>query len=319
MTDMDKQSPDMDTLEQAAAWFLDLRHLTADAPEHQEHARWLALHPSHRQAWERVQRLQHSFGQLPGAVRSETFQTARGNRRQLLRNLTALLVLGSTVTLGWHQKEALRGLVAHHRTGTGERSHITLDDGSDVQLNTATAFDVHYGADRRELHLYEGEIIVTTATELQQRPFSVRTRHGSVYALGTRFSVFTQVGGTRVQVFEQAVEVRPATHGNTLQLHAGEQSYFSSMAVQKSTPLDMDADAWRNGLLVVDNWPLGRVVHELARYHKGHLGCDPVIAHLTLSGIFHLDDIAGVLQHLTASLPVRIITRFSYWVRVTSA
>lgn len=309
----------MDTLEQAAAWFLDLRHIAADAPEHQEHARWLALHPSHRQAWDRVQRLQHSFGQLPGAVGSETFRAARGNRRQLLRNLTALLVLGSTVTLGWHQRENVRGLVAHHRTGTGERRHITLDDGSDVLLNTATAFDVHYGAGQRELHLYEGEIIVTTATDVQQRPFFVSTRHGSVHALGTRFSVFTQTGSSRVQVFEQAVEVRPASRDDSLQLQAGEQSYFSSTAVQKSTPLDTDADAWRNGLLVVDNWSLGRVIHELARYHKGHLGCDPAITHLTLSGIFHLDDIAGVLQHLTASLPVRVIKRSSYWVRVTAA
>ncbi|THF65552.1 DUF4880 domain-containing protein [Pseudothauera nasutitermitis] len=319
MTETFARRPDAATLERAAAWYLDLRNAGPDAPEHQEHARWLALDPTHRQAWERVQRLRHTFDQLPEAVGRDTFHAAHSARRQMLKTLTVLLMTGATGTLAWREKEAIQVLTATHRTGTGERSEITLADGGQLQLNTATALDVRYDASQREIRLHHGEILITTAPDPQQRPFIVRTRHGSIRALGTRFAVRADTGDSLVQVFEHAVEIRPADGATPLLLQTGQQARFSATATQPAAPLEANADAWSNGLLAVDNWPLGRVIDELARHHKGHLGCDPAIAHLTLSGVFHLDDIPGVLQNLSATLPIRVVYRTRYWVRVTAS
>ncbi|ENO88754.1 FecR domain-containing protein [Thauera linaloolentis] len=319
MTETLARRPDAATLERAAAWYLDLLNAAPDAPQHQEHARWLALDPMHRQAWERVQRLQHTFGQLPGAIGRDTFQSARASRRQLIKKLSVLLMAGGAGTLAWRQKETIQALAATHRTATGERTEITLTDGGHLQLNTATALDVRYGASQREIRLHHGEILVTTAPDPQRRPFIVRTRHGSIRALGTRFAVRADRGGSLVQVFEHAVEIRPTDSTDALLLEAGQQARFSATATQATTALEANADAWSKGLLAVDNWPLGRVIDELARHHKGHLGCDPAIAQLTLSGVFHLDDIPGVLQNLTATLPIRVVYRSRYWVRVIAA
>lgn len=311
--------PDAATLERAAAWYLDLRDAAPDAPQHQEHARWLALDPAHRQAWDRVQRLQHTFGQLPEPVGRDTFQSARASRRQLIKKLSVLLMAGGTGALAWRQKETLQALAATHRTSTGERTEITLADGGHLQLNTATALDVRYGASQREIRLHHGEILVTTALDPQQRPFIVRTRHGSIRALGTRFIVRDDTAGSLIQVLEHAVEIHPADGPGPMLLQAGQQTRFSADGAQPAEPLQANADAWSKGLLAVDDWPLGRVIDELARHHKGHLGCDPAIAHLTVSGVFHLDDIPGVLQNLSATLPIRAVYRTRYWVRVTAA
>ncbi|MCV2215977.1 FecR domain-containing protein [Thauera sp. Sel9] len=319
MTEALKRRPDAATLERAAAWYLDLRDAAPDAPQHQEHARWLALDPTHRQAWERVQRLRQVFEQLPEPIGHDTFRAAHGARRQMLKTLIVLLTTGGAGTLAWRERETVRALAATHRTGTGERGEIILADGAQLQLNTATALDVRYDASQREIRLYEGQILVTTAPDPQQRPFIVRTRHGSIRALGTRFTVRDAVTDSLVQVLEHAVEIRPAGGTAPLLLQAGQQARFTAAAAHIPAPLEANADAWGKGLLVVDGWPLGRVIDELARHHKGHLGCDPAVAHLTLSGAFHLDDIPDVLENLSATLPIRVIYRTRYWVRVTAA
>lgn len=316
---MRARQPDAATFEQAAAWYLDLRDAAPDASIHQEHAHWLTLDPIHRQAWERVQRLQQAFERLPEPVGLGTFHSARTSRRQMIKKLVMLLAIGGTATLAWQRKNTLYALTASHRTGTGERRTVTLADGGLLQMNTATTLDIRYDASRRTIHLYEGEILVATAPDTQARPFIVQTRHGSIRALGTRFVVRDDAESSQVQVLEHAVEIQPGNGTERLRLEAGEQTRFTAVATQAIEPLEPHADAWSSGLLMVDNWSLARMTQELARYHKGHLGCDPAVAALTLSGIFHLDDIPGVLDNLSAILPIRIQYRTRYWIRINAA
>ncbi|MEB3735955.1 hypothetical protein ULG90_04610 [Halopseudomonas pachastrellae] len=72
-------------------------------------------------------------------------------------------------------------------------------------------------------------------------------------------------------------------------------------------------------MLVVDNIALSDFVDELARYRQGLLGCDPAIASLRLSGVFQLDQPELLLDDLTGILPVRVIRRTRWWVRVVPA
>jgi transmembrane sensor len=69
-------------------------------------------------------------------------------------------------------------------------------------------------------------------------------------------------------------------------------------------------------MLVVNDWRLEDFVRELQRYRPGHLGCDPAVAALRISGAFHLTSTDTILDNLTSTLPVRI-RRFSrYWASV---
>ena len=59
-----------------------------------------------------------------------------------------------------------------------------------VTLSTASAIDLRFSDTERLVVLRAGEILVATSPDnaAAPRPFLVRTRHGTVRALGTRYS-----------------------------------------------------------------------------------------------------------------------------------
>ncbi|WZB68889.1 FecR domain-containing protein [Achromobacter xylosoxidans] len=87
-----------------------------------------------------------------------------------------------------------------------------LADHSRIVLNAATAMDVLFDARQRLIALHAGEILVETSPDPAPvaRPFIVRTREGSITALGTRFVVRRDDGVSTVQVLDGAVRVAPA-------------------------------------------------------------------------------------------------------------
>jgi transmembrane sensor len=145
----------------------------------------------------------------------------------------------------------------------------------------------------------------------------VHTADGSIRALGTRFVVRREADHTQVCVQEHAVEVRAAHLASpAVRVNAGQQLSFRQDEVDPVQRANPQADAWTRDMLVVNDWPLADFVMELQRYRPGHLGCDPAIAALRISGAFHLGNTDTILDNLTSTLPVRI-RRFSrYWARV---
>ena len=310
------QSRDHATLEAAARWYVDLRDEVPDEATREAHRSWLALDPRHAQAWERLSRLQDKLGQVAPGIARPTLASARAKRRDVLKVMSILLAAGGAGSLAWNTTP-LSGLMADQRTGTGERRRVRLDDGSQLQLNTATAVDIRYSASLRELRLFSGEILIETAHDALARPFIVQTAQGSIRALGTRFIVRCEAARTQVCVQAHAVEVRSAHRPDSaVRVDAGQQLSFDNDrigAVQRAQP---QADAWTRGMLVIDDWRLGDFIDELQRYRPGHLGCDPAVAALRISGAFHLGSTDTVLDNLTSTLPVRI-RRFSrYWASV---
>ena len=313
--------PAMDhaTLEAAARWYVDLRTDAPDAALREAHRRWLECDPRHVQAWERLTRLQDKFGQLAPGIARPTLTSARAKRRDVLKVLSVLLAAGGAGTLAW-TRTPLPTLMADQRTATGERRRLQLDDGSLLQLNTATAVDIRYSASVREIRLLSGEIQIQTAADQQARPFIVHTPSGSVRALGTRFVVRHDSDHSQVSVQEHAVEVRSASGvGPAVRVETGQQLSFSTDQlgpVQRANP---QVDAWTRDMLVIDNWRLADFIAELQRYRPGHLGCAPAVANLRISGAFHLASSDAILDNLTSTLPVRL-RRFSrYWTRVEAA
>lgn len=313
------QSLDHATLEAAARWYVDLRGETPDEAMREAHRRWLERDPRHLQAWERLGRLQDTFEQIAPGIARPTLSSARAKRRDVLKVLSILLAAGGAGTLAW-TATPLPTLMADQRTGTGERRRVRLDDGSQLQLNTATAVDIRYSESLREVRLLSGEIFIQTAHDPLTRPFVVHTRDGSIRALGTRFIVRCETDQTQVGVQEHAVEVRCANlPGPAVRVEAGQQLSFREDQVGPLQPATPQADAWTRDMLVVNDWRLADFISELQRYRPGHLGCDPAIAALRISGAFHLGNTDTILDNLTSTLPVRI-RRFSrYWARVEPA
>lgn len=319
-------APDHDALRQAAEWFAALG--AADAGE-RDRARWHAWHEAraeHRRAWQRVLAIsgQLAVPQAERAAAEAALDAARqaGQRRRAIK---ALALFGVSTGVGWAAwtsppgQTLLAGLGADYRTGKGDTGEFTLADGSRLWLDTASAADADFGPTLRRIVLRSGRFLVETATDGARpaRPLVVDTAEGRLRALGTRFGVQQMSGTTELAVYAGRVEVRPSDPAAGVRIvETGERLRFTHQTIEAPQAAALAGEAWARGVLLADNLPLPVFVAELARYRRGLLHCDPVLAHLRVAGGYPLSDPDRALAMLEAALPVRVRQRLPGWVVV---
>lgn len=308
----------------AVEWFVLLASGSATDQDRKAWASWRAAHAAHEAEWTRIERVQGLMLGMPAEVATTTLRRSGApRRRHILRSIAAATTVGVLGYGSWRGATSpmTAALLADARTASGEQRQITLPDGSLVTLNTATALDIRYDADWRALTLLDGEILVETAAArgtsgaADPRPLVIDTRWGRVRALGTRFMLRQDDAQLTVAVLQSAVEARTPT-GLTQRVNAGQQLIVNTHGYGPLTTLSPEADAWTYGSLIVDNARLGDVVAELARYRRGHLGCDARAANLRVSGAFPVQDIDQALAALAAALPVRVDQTTRFWTNV---
>ncbi len=303
-------------LDEAAVWLMQLHAGNVTDADRQAFERWRQSSPQHGLAWSRAERLMNKLGGLPArlampALSHSVTQPVNPGRRVALGKLALLLVAAPAGWSAW-QHTPWREWSADHHTAIGERRDIVLADGSRITLNTATAVNVYFDDTQRRIALFDGEILIQTATDtVQQRPFLVSTKEGQLHALGTRFNVRQLEGRTQVAVLEGAVAVQPkdgpvmsGTTGEHV-LQAGQQTIFSRSSVDASTTVDVNATAWTKGMLRADKMRLADFAAELARYRRGGVHCDPAVAGLRISGAFPVQDSQRTLAMLQSTYPLR--------------
>lgn len=310
-------------VDQAVEWLVRLGAAGATDPCRAQWRQWRAAHPEHERTWQHIEavdrRLQQGMRGIPAdAALHALAAPASASRRRALRLMSVALLAGA----GWSTYRTLpwREWSADLQTAHGEQRSMVLADGTQLQLNTATAVDVQYDATQRSLRLLDGEIFIATAPDTQQptRPFTVQTVAGRVVPLGTRFAVRRDGDVVQVAVTESVVELHPAAGDRVTRVAAGQVARFSTLDAGEPQPL-RDEMAWTQGVLVASDMRLGDFTNELSRYLRGHLGCDPQIAGLRISGVFPVDDPQRTLQALTEVLPVRISRLGGLWVRIVAA
>jgi transmembrane sensor len=226
-----------------------------------------------------------------------------------------LLVLGagSALTWGLRERQLLPPLMADFRSPVGERRRLTLDDGSQLQLNSGSAVDVRFDAQRRLIRLLEGELLLTAARD--PRPLQVLAAHGLLESRDARFNVREYPDHTQVAVFEGALDIR-SRHGPALLLTASRQVSLGIDGTGPVTALDANSGAWTEGMLVAAHMRLADFLDELGRYRRGQLHCDEAVANLLISGTYPLDNSERILDLLEVSLPVKVRRFTRYWVTV---
>ncbi len=300
---------------EAAAWLVRTQSGEASPVDLQA---WRADAAENERAWQRALLLCERLGRIPAALGLPALDRAADpGRRAALKTLALLIAAGP---LGWAAYRAApwQPWFSDHRTVVGERREVTLEDGTQLHLNTASAVELMFDDQLRLLRLIEGEVLIRTAADA--RPFIVRTAEGRIRALGTRFSVRQQAGESRVAVFEHAVEVRPEdAPGVARLLRAGEQARYTRHSVGEPLPAGEQHIGWTRGVLYADRMRLDNFLAELDRHRPGLLRCDPAIADLRISGAFQLHDPEQVLTVLTMTLPVRLVYRTRYWATLVPA
>jgi len=311
------------TLEQAAEWYATFRSGAVDDDERRRWQDWLARDAGNRQAWARVEAISQHVAiarQTPEASGAALHVAgAQRQRRKLLKTL-ALSAIGTG--FGWQlarQEEvqvAFAGLNASHRVGVGERSETVLADGTRLWLDSGTVLDQRFDDALRLVVLHQGEILLESGQDAR-RPLVVRSRQGSMRALGTRFQVRQFDGSTRLGVSEGRVEVTPFdAHRPMLVVEAGQEVTFTRDGISAPGALPPAREAWTRGMLIADDLSLQDFLAELSRYRHGFLGCDPTIARLRVVGAFPIHDTGQALAMLEAALPVRARQVLPWWVSV---
>lgn len=311
-------APPQAQVDQAIAWLVKLRFDTPSPETHRAFEQWLGEHPHNAQAWLRVSNLSDELAELPNALSRNTLEGSRRlqiRRRDHLKLLAVLAVGGS---LGWAARDplGLPALMADNRTATGERRRIQGSDGSLIQLNTASAIDLHYSADYRELTLLRGEVSLDSNAS-DDRPYRINTRIGAVGTRDGQLLLRENDQGVLLAVRRGTVTLLPNTRA-AKQLQAGEVLQLLASGAYSPAHWHGDPWGWTDGVLSVQQMPLGEFIAELARYRPGVLRCAPEVAGLRVSGTYQLGDTLRILQLLGRSLPVRIDLRTRYWVSVAA-
>jgi transmembrane sensor len=306
-------------VQRASEWMARLWADDASESDRAACASWRAEHPQHELAWSRLQAFDAQWTAVPTGVARHALAPAASPRRRRALQALGLAAMAGGLAHVVRGTEAWQIAVASHGTARGEVRSIVLPDGSQVVLASASALDLRFDAEQRLILLRAGEILVTTAPDSSPvyRPLRVRTRHGTVQALGTRFALRQDEASSRVAVFEGAVEIRPARDpARASRVDAGQGAVFSEDLAHAPRPVQDSLAAWTRGVLVADAMPLGELVAELARYRSGLLRCDSGVAGLRVTGVFSLRDTDRALQNLALALPVQVVWRTRYWVTV---
>jgi len=308
------QEPQQRSIREAAAeWAVLLADDALDDAQQQALQQWLQADARHAEALAFARRTWSALGGLPAdkPLRRRALpvapELARHPRRYArLRRWGAAaclaLLLGG---LGLNQSERLLlPLLADHRTASGEVRSLTLADGSEVTLDSASAIRLDYSAGQRRIELLAGAAIFQVAPQAD-RPFVVEAAGGSTQALGTRFVVQREAGaGALVGVLEHAVQVTAADQQRRLQ--EGDSLRYDAAGLHDAV-LDLQrVTSWQRGLLVFDRQPLGQVIEQLNRYRPGYIliGSD-AIAQREVSGVFRLDGLDDALATLTREMQLR--------------
>ncbi|MBF5055125.1 Anti-sigma factor FoxR [Alcanivorax sp. 521-1] len=304
-------------IEAAIRWSVTLASGTADAAHRRDYQCWLEADERHRRAAERLAAIDD---EVRGARRAGHGATdtldhlQRGRRRRRRRGLGGGLLVLVLVAVGLVGGDASR-LTRDYVTGTGERQRLTLPGGTRVVLNADTALDILEKGGHPTLRLHAGEILVDSEAAAPADKPRVLTEDGRLDALGTRFQVSTDGPGTRLTVLQGRVAVH-ATGGERLgeaRPGGGWRLVDGTLAPHAS---GLRAGGWVDGVVEARGASLGEVLEALAPYRAGWLGYAPEVADLKVTGVFQLSDTDAALDAIAQSLPVHLVHRTRWWVRV---
>jgi transmembrane sensor len=313
--------------DEAVAWFVRQDAGPLSREEATRFAAWQS-EPANASAYERVAGLWGEFDRVPEEARPALPEPAMAasldQRRhrswwprawQIGAALAACLLLGifaPSLSVRWRADLATR---------IGEIKTATLLDGSTITLDTNTAVAVDFRNGERKLRLLTGEAEFQVAPDAAH-PFVVEAAGGATRALGTAFTVRRDGDIVTVTGIEHRVEISyPASGADTAAatLGPGEQlRYGAAIGLGAVAAVGADADAWRRGRLIVENRPLGEVVAELDRYHRGHIQLlGDAVARLNVNGVFPVTDTRASIDALSQSLGLKAIWLTDYLVIVS--
>lgn len=303
LTAPDDIPPELDPLlRQAFAWVIRLHSGAATTDDAAALELWRRRSADHEAAFREAVRLWRSFGeatrklvadgQLPQAVVVEHGEEdTRLSRRALLGGALAASTAAGFLMIRppfglW---PSLDELAADYRTGKGEQRSVSLSDDVSLMLNTQTSIAVRSRTGEPHIELISGEAAVI-ARRREPTALVIDAAEGRIAAQSASFNVRCLDAAVSVSCLEGNLDV--SWREQTVSLGREQQvTYSASGGFGPALPVDAtQTRAWQDGLLIVRDWPVNRLVEEINRYRPGKiLVMDARLGSRMISGTFHLD------------------------------
>ena len=319
-----REGYDIDHL--AARWYARQRSGEMTGADEQAMQAWLEADPQHRAAYDSVAMAWSALAVARDHPRLLAMREALPPepprllaRFVIRRAIAAALVAGvlgvaaSTAWIAWGPSSRLADQA--FQTGVGQKTTVSLPDGTEVTLNTGTRLRTRADAERRLVYLDQGQAYFKVAKN-RAHPFVVHAGGRTITALGTAFDV--RVGPDRfsVTLVEGKVRVeQPVRPADTAAAPARARPTIEATELAPGSELTAIDDeqwtvartdtakvtGWVRDQLIFEREPLSAVVEEMNRYSVRKIViADASVAGTLVSGNFRPGDVEGFAQAIEA-------------------
>lgn len=242
---------------------------------------WLVADARHAETYWRLAETEGDVMEALKTAPARTVPTMRAPRgfvfprRAAMAAAVGVLALG-VAWIGWNARPH-PWLV---ETAPGEQRTITLADGSQVVLDSATRLAM----DRRkprEVRLESGRALFEVEHS-ETHPFLVEVGDATLTDLGTIFDVTRLQDGARVSVSEGSVQVDSGAARTVL--NPGDSVVAGPRGLERGSIAPEDVDGWREGRLSWNGERLSVVAQDLSRALNRPISIAPSLADRRFSG-----------------------------------
>lgn len=293
---------------EASDWLLRNSNPNLSQDERSKFEAWLDSDPENCRTYSAAERL---MGDARQAIQSDPgLANIKVTSRSGAKPIVTTLVAAVLATGAFFAFDGPLRLKADVMAGSDEMPVITLEDGSEVQLNASSAISIDFTEQRRTVHLLRGQAFFRVVSA-PGRPFTVEAGETSVTALGTAFDVRYGNTETDVTVTEHAVQIDTVGNASrSIEVDHDEQAVYDHATKEtRVSPVDgLVALAWKRGQIAVDNAPLSAVVDEMNRHFGGHIVItSSTLADRRVSGTIKVADTDDALAFVKKALGVKAI------------
>ena len=333
-------------IESAADWDARLRAPGCTQEERDQFSMWREANPTHAAAFERLQmiasklRAERSRADLR-SLHDAALALGTRRRKRIGASIAASIAFLAIVLANLTQVSHITSYFAAgdtYQTVAGQRSSVTLEDGSILELSSRTRLRASITKHQRSIELLSGQAIFKVAHD-SSRPFVVRVRDREIVALGTAFDVRVDDERLRVTLLEGKVAVRP--EGSAATLDAADRGTSSTLPSQQTMDvvilmpgqqLTIDdrresnrhddlsrivqqvnvekATGWREGRIFLDDLSLREAVEEMNRNSATRIVIDdPALELLRVNGMFRAGEQQAFAHALEEYFPIAVDQR----------
>ncbi|MBO9708897.1 MAG: FecR domain-containing protein [Caulobacter sp.] len=309
-------------MEEAAAKWMIRRDRGLSSRDEEALERWLTASSDHQAAWDRALDVWGQFDD-PNLPELAVLRQAPQRLRPTWRAWTMIAAsLVAAVAVGWWAQNRLPGLtrpaVSRHQVASGARSYvagpteratITLEDGSQVTLDSGAEIAASIRGDARTVRLVRGQAYFEVAHDAR-RPFSLDVKDHRVVDLGTAFAASLKPDRLSIVLASGRVSIAgPKGLGGEVDLSPGQA--FTARTGQAGTVTKVDLEAalaWREGFLQFRETPLRDALVDMQAYdgRRVEIG-DHRVGDLRVSGRFKIGDTERFAHTLAEMYPLRVV------------